>query len=70
MSDNQRRTNPFDPTDERTADPAMPDTSGLGVGQGDVVNSERPELPPRRYETDEEFDPASPNTDPTLNTKI
>ena len=69
MSDNQRRTNPFDPTDERTADPFNSGTTSV-VGQGDVTNDDQPEAPPRRGETDEEFDPALPNNDPSLNTKI
>jgi hypothetical protein len=67
MSDNQRRTNPFDPTDERAKDPF---NSGTASVTNEVTSDDRPQEPPRRYEPDEEFDPALPNNDPTLNTKI
>ena len=69
MTEKQRRTNPFDPTDERTADPSTPGASGLGAGQ-DIADRARPDAPPRRPAAGEDDEPALPNDDPTLKTKI
>jgi len=74
----QRRTNPSDPTSERTSDQSAPSASGLrnvrpGPGPEvaeDVLNRSnggRYETP-RRYEADD--DPVMPSDDSSLNTKI
>jgi hypothetical protein len=72
----QRGTNPFDPTDQRTADQSTQTASGPGGGtdrrEEDAVARERPsgsQVTPRRYDRDTE-DPALPADDATLNTKI
>ncbi|HEX6974198.1 MAG TPA: hypothetical protein VF147_07350 [Vicinamibacterales bacterium] len=70
MTENTRGTNPFDPTDERTADESTPGASGLDSGQtDDVVNKRRPE-PPRRDDTERERNPTLPTNDSTLRTEI
>lgn len=73
-----RRTNPSDPTAERTADQSTQSAGGLGTvrpGPGpevadDVLNRSEQQRygTPRRYETEE--DPVLPSDDSALNTKI
>lgn len=65
MTDNaaRRRTNPFNPTDERTSDP-VPDGE-------DIIarDQKRREATPRRYD-EEEGEKVMPSDDSTLKTKI
>ncbi len=77
-----RRTNPHDPTDERTSDMSTPTASGLSGGRSerrdDRAGEEEPVprdgdrrgAPPRRYEQPASEDPAMPSDDAALGTKI
>lgn len=70
MSEHKRGTNPFDPTDERTADEPTPGASDRGRGEpDDVVNTDAPERP-RRDHDDKESNPTLPNNDSTLRIEI
>lgn len=73
MTDQNRRPNPFDPTDERTADPSTPGASGLTGGRDDeAVNRDYKDRDktPRRYEQPDEENPTLPTNDSTLRTEM
>ena len=70
MTDLKRRTNPSDPTAERTAEQSTQTASGLTDAE-DVVDRESEERyrTPRKYEEEHE-DAALPADDATLKTNI
>ncbi len=67
-----RRTNPSDPTAERTADQTTQSSGGLAGGRDDeeIIPRTREERgnTPRQYEHEE--DKALPSDDPTYRTEI
>ena len=66
MSENTLVTNPFDQTDDRTAEESTQENGR----NGDVVNTRRPAATPRRNDRHEDPDPARPNDDPALRTEM
>lgn len=70
MTDQKRRTNPSDPTAERTAEQSTQTASGLTDAE-DIIDRESEERyrTPRKYEEDN-ADPALPADDASLKTNI